>query len=100
MLKTWKERKISMQQDELAATASDFSVMFTNLPANFTKDTLQEKLNSYAEEMKESLIYPSRVNAKKDEEYDGKFTIVTFNPVRAYYETLKMAETDHISPVE
>ena len=37
VVKTFKERQISMQQDKQAATASDFSVMFTNLPADFTK---------------------------------------------------------------
>lgn len=84
--KTFKERQISMQQDKQAATASDFSVMFTNLPADFTKESLQEKLDLYAENMKDSLIYPAIGPSKtKAEEYDGKFTIVNFNPVRAYY---------------
>lgn len=43
--KTFQERKITMIMDKHAATASDFTVMFVNLPKFYTKETLQAKLD-------------------------------------------------------
>lgn len=41
-----------MMMDKHAATASDFTVMFTNLPKYYNKEILQAKLDEYADNMK------------------------------------------------
>ena len=84
VLKMLQERNIEIIHDQKSPTPQDFTLIFRGLPKDYTKEMLQLKLDEYASLVSKYLIYPDPKHYSTAP-YDTRFTIKTFNPIRAYY---------------
>ena len=72
----------------MSPTAANFTVMFENLPKEYTGQMLQAKLNDYAARVRPRMIHPQS-SMFPNNTYDVGFTMTSFNSPKAYYESLQ-----------